>query len=55
MVQFDPDHLFLVGLSSLSGPWSAGGFTPVILVQIKLKSQKVRTKRKKLVEFPFKI
>lgn len=47
VVQFDRarDHLFSSdrGLAVWSGPWSGGGFTPVILVWIKLKRLKVRT------------
>ncbi len=45
MVQFDPDLDHLFWSHKGSAVWSGGGFTPVILVWIKLKSQKVRTKR----------
>lgn len=41
MVQVDLDHAHLFwsdqGLAAWFGPWSVGGFTPVILVWIKLK------------------
>lgn len=43
VIQFDPDRNQL--FSSDPTPWSEGGFTPVTLVWIKLKSQKVWTKQ----------
>uniref|UniRef100_A0A8C9ZAK7 glutaminase n=1 Tax=Sander lucioperca TaxID=283035 RepID=A0A8C9ZAK7_SANLU len=49
MVQFDRDRSKLFWSDQISavwsGPWSGGGFTPVILVWLKLKSPKILTKR----------